>query len=62
MRNVYGGQNDLLFDLKADPDEKKNLFKDPAQAATVKELQALLREHCSTYSYPFGEFGGGPGK
>lgn len=56
---AYDGVTDLLFDLKADPDEKKNLFKDPALAGTVKEMQALLRAHCSTYDYPFGEFGGG---
>jgi arylsulfatase A-like enzyme len=55
----YGGQTDLLFDLKADPDEKKNLFKDPAHAEILKELQALLSAHCATYDYPFGEFGGG---
>jgi len=56
---AYDGQTDLLFDLQADPDEKQNLFKDPAHASTVKILQDLLRAHCSTYDYPFGEFGGG---
>ena len=56
---AYAGQADLLFDLQADPDEKKNLFKDPAHAAALKELQWLLRAHCATYDYPFGEFGGG---
>lgn len=56
---AYGGQADLLFDLQADPDEQMNLFKNPAQAAVVKEMQDLLRAHCATYAYPFGEFGGG---
>ncbi|MEX1094711.1 MAG: sulfatase-like hydrolase/transferase [Planctomycetales bacterium] len=57
---VYGGAADLLFDLQADPSEKKNLFEDPAHAGIVKEMQGLLRAHCATYDYPFGDFGGGP--
>ncbi len=57
--NEYGGQKDLLFDLAADPAEKKNLFADPAHAATVREMQARLRAHCATCTYAFGEFGGG---
>jgi uncharacterized sulfatase len=57
--NEYGGQKDLLFDLQADPAEKKNLFADPAQAAAVRDMQARLKAHCSTCDYAFGEFGGG---
>lgn len=56
---AYDGQTDLLFDLQVDPDERNNLFKDPAHAKTLKDMQTLLRAHCSTYDYPFGEFGGG---
>jgi len=40
---AYDGQTDLLFDLQADPDEKQHLFKDPAHANAVKEMQDLLR-------------------
>jgi arylsulfatase A-like enzyme len=57
----HRGERDQLFDLKADPEEKKNLFGDPAQAAVVREMQGLLRAHCGTYDYAFGEFGGGGG-
>ncbi len=56
---LYGGAKDLLFDLKADPCERKNLFASPAHAATVKDMQNKLRTYCSTFSYKFGEFGGG---
>jgi arylsulfatase A len=55
----YGGAKDLLFDLQADPCEKKNLFGDPKYAPALKEMQAKLRAHCSTFDYKFGEFGGG---
>jgi len=34
-----------LFDLQADPIEMKDLAADPAHAAEVKRLTALLREH-----------------
>ena len=53
----YGGSRDLLFDLAADPQEKKNLFADPAHAEAVKKMQARLRRLCAGYDYPFGEFG-----
>ena len=56
---AYGGERDLLFDLKSDPGEKKNLFKDAAHAGAVKEMQARLRRLCAGYGYAFGEFGGG---
>ncbi len=55
----YGGERDLLFDLKKDPTEKKNLFKDPKYAATVRDMQARLRKLCAGYSYKYAEFGGG---
>ena len=55
----YGGEKDLLFDLKADPGETKNLFKDPGHAAAVKEMQDRLRRLCAGYDYEYGEFGGG---
>jgi len=57
--SAYGGEQDLLFDLKADPGETKNLFTDAAHAETVKDMQARLRRLCAGYDYAFGEFGGG---
>ncbi len=54
----YGGQRDLLFNVKADPLEEKNLFKDPACAKVVADMQARLKRFCATNTYPFGEFGG----
>jgi arylsulfatase A-like enzyme len=33
-----------LFDLKEDPDERKNLADDPAQAERIKQLTAKLAE------------------
>jgi arylsulfatase A-like enzyme len=33
-----------LFDLKADPDETKNLADDPANAATIERLTRLMKE------------------
>lgn len=56
--NIYGGERDVLFDLKKDPQEQKNVFKDPANARVVRDMQARLRRHCATYDYKFGEFGG----
>jgi arylsulfatase A-like enzyme len=55
----YGGERDLLFDLENDPGEKTNLFKDPAHAEVVEDMQTRLRRLCAGYSYPFGDFGGG---
>ena len=31
-----------LFDMRRDPREMKNLYRDPAHAATVKKLKAEL--------------------
>ena len=33
-----------LYDLQADPHERRNLFQDPAQAGTVAKLRRLLYE------------------
>ena len=33
-----------LYDLQADPHERRNLFQDPAQAGTVAKLRKLLHE------------------
>jgi arylsulfatase A-like enzyme len=33
-----------LYDLKADPDEMRNVYNDPAYAGTVKELTAELKQ------------------
>jgi arylsulfatase A-like enzyme len=35
----------VLFDLRADPDEMHNLAADPASAATVTRMRALLQEY-----------------
>lgn len=34
-----------LYDLKADPDETRNVYADPANAAVVRELAERLRKH-----------------
>jgi len=39
-----GTKGTELYDHDADPHEWKNLAKDPAHAATVREMQALLRK------------------
>jgi arylsulfatase A-like enzyme len=47
---------DQLYDLKADPQEQHNLATDPAQAARLKTIQALLRDYSQQLPHPFGEF------
>ncbi|HYE19811.1 MAG TPA: sulfatase [Tepidisphaeraceae bacterium] len=37
-----GTKGEELYDHQADPEERKNLAKDPAQATTVAELKALV--------------------
>ncbi|MEM7627609.1 MAG: sulfatase-like hydrolase/transferase [Planctomycetota bacterium] len=52
--------DDQLYDLQADPDEQHNLAADPAHAATLSRLQALLDAHVRTTPFPLGEFGQRP--
>jgi choline-sulfatase len=40
----YVGFAPELFDLEADPEESTNLAERPEYAATVKQLDAMLRE------------------
>jgi arylsulfatase A-like enzyme len=47
---------DQLYDLKADPQERRNLAVDPAQAARLKAMQAQLRDYSQQLPHPFGEF------
>ncbi len=42
--NVGGKQTTQLFDLRRDPWETKNLAADPAQAARIRDLTALLKD------------------
>ncbi len=41
-----------LYDLEADPRETRNLFADPAHAATVRALSAELQRHFATHEDP----------
>jgi len=41
-----------LYDLKNDPDETRNLFKEPAHRATLNELREHLVERLLTVNYP----------
>jgi len=34
-----------LYDMEADPSERRNLYGDPAYREIVEELQALLRRY-----------------
>jgi len=44
---------DQLYNIKLDPDEQKNLAKDPEYAAKLKELKADLSAHLKTMSGTF---------
>jgi len=47
---------DQLYDLEADLFEQNNLANDPAHAATLAKMQALLREELKRLPHKFGEF------
>jgi arylsulfatase A-like enzyme len=47
---------DQLYDLQADPDERVNVIKDPANAQIVAELRGRLEEWLTEFDRPFGEF------
>ena len=50
------GEADQLFDLRADPMEQKNLATDPAHAAKLAEMRALLKATLAPLPHVFGEF------
>ena len=60
----YGGHKDFpayfdpdqLYDLKKDPYEQTNLAGDPAHAAQVRKMKALLTQQLATLPHAFGEF------
>lgn len=41
-----------LFDLRKDPDETRNVFADPANAAVVKDLKERMRRHMAAVGDP----------
>lgn len=56
------GETDQLFDLKADPQEQNNLVADPAHAAKLAEMRALLTQALAPLPHVFGEFKTSPPK
>jgi len=46
--NYYPGNGGELYDLRNDPGEWRNLYRDPAHAGTVRELQGALLEWLCT--------------
>ena len=63
-RHAHGPHE--LFDLKNDPDERRNLAGDPAQAKRIQELKAIMDEWFARYVNPkrdgLVEDGGGMGQ
>jgi arylsulfatase A-like enzyme len=49
-RHAYGPHE--LYDLLADPDERKNLADDPAQAKKIQELKAAMDDWFARYVNP----------
>ena len=47
--------SDQLYNLKDDPNEQKNLAKDPAHAAKLKELKDALKAHLKQMPGTFGD-------
>ena len=40
-----GNKGEQLFDMQADPDERKNLASDPAHASVITNLKQRLRDY-----------------
>ena len=47
---------DELFDIKADPHERKNLVADPSQSARLAELRVQMKRYSAQLPHTFGEF------
>ncbi|MCX7014325.1 MAG: sulfatase-like hydrolase/transferase [Candidatus Sumerlaeota bacterium] len=47
---------DQLYDLRNDPEEKANLARDPKRAAQLETMRRMLMEHLQRTGRPFGEF------
>jgi len=47
---------DQLYDLRNDPEEKTNLARDPKCAAQLETMRRMLLEHLKRTGRPFGEF------
>ena len=45
VKQLVEGEPLMLFDLTTDPDERKNLIRDPKYAADVAELSKKLLAH-----------------
>jgi N-sulfoglucosamine sulfohydrolase len=45
VRQLQIGEPEMFFDLKSDPDERKNLFRDPSVRGEVERLRKLLIAH-----------------
>lgn len=58
-RFIDEGNYEFLYDLKADPDELKNLAKDPAHADTLKQMRERTTEVVASYGGPLPPLKGG---
>jgi arylsulfatase A-like enzyme len=47
---------DQLYDLEADPEEMKNVSKDPKHVAILTKMRGFLRADLKSMGRPFGEF------
>ena len=45
VKQLVDGEALMLFDLAADPNERKNLIKDPKYASDIKQLAQMLLTH-----------------
>ena len=47
---------DQLYDLKRDPEEKRNLAANPRYGERLKTMRGILKRYAETFDRPFGEF------
>jgi hypothetical protein len=50
---------DELYDLKSDPQERKNLAGEAEHAETLARMKGLMAAHCRRLPHGWGEFSGG---